>query len=166
VVLFTDLGAECGGDLCGAGSALVAAGAQLDLVLLSDAVLPECFVHFAPADPPRAAVSVTLPPVPTYRVEAHLPGSEQPGELLARGSADGSPTQVPAGAATVTLEMNPPSIIGPMLLSPDALTRVLVLDFPTLDPHVREWGWDVEPEAPDATSPGSSGAQAPEPPAE
>ena len=163
VVLFTDLGAECGGDLCAAGSALVAAGAQLDLVLLSDAVLPECFARFAPADPPRAAAAVTLPPVPSYRVEAHVPESEQPGKLLARGSADGSPIHVPAGAATVTLEMDPPSIIGPMLLSPDALTRVRVLDFPTLDPHVREWRWDVEPEAPEGSSPGSSGARAPQP---
>ncbi|MBW1688396.1 MAG: VWA domain-containing protein [Deltaproteobacteria bacterium] len=168
VVLFTDLGAECGGDLCVAGSTLVAAGAQLDLVLLSDAVLPECFARFAPADPPRAAAAVTPPPEPSYRVEAHAPESEHEGKLLARGSADGSPIQVPAGAAVVTLEMDPPSIIGPMLLSPDALTRVRVLDFPTLDPHVREWRWDVEPAVPESTSPSSAGARAPqpEPPAE
>ena len=136
--------------------------------LLSDAVLPEFFASFAPADPPRAAASVTLPPVPACRVEAHVSGSEQPGKLLARGSADGSPIQVPAGAAIVTLEMDPPSIIGPMLLSPDALTRVRVFDFPTLDPQVREWRWDVEPEVPESTSPGTSGARAPqpEPPAE
>ena len=163
VVLFTDLGAECGGDLCVAGSTLVAAGAQLDLVLLSDAVLPECFARFSPADPPRAAAAVTPPPVPSYRVEANLPESEQAGKLLARGSADGSPIQVPAGAAVVTIEMDPPSIIGPMLLSPDALTRVRVLDFPSLDPHVREWRWDVEPEVPEGTQPGSAGAQTPEP---
>jgi hypothetical protein len=138
VVLFTDLGAECG-----------------------DAVLPECFARFAPADPPRAAAPVTLPPVPTFRVEAHAPESEQPGKLLARGSADGSPIRVPAGPATVTLEMDPPSIIGPMLLSPDALTRLRVLDFPTLDPHVREWRWDVEPAEPrqsESEAPQSEGA--------
>jgi hypothetical protein len=163
VVVFTDLGAECGGDLCEAGAALVAAGAQLDLVLLSDAVLPECFARFAPTDPPRAAASVTLPPGFAYRVEAHVPESEQPGKLLARGSTDGSPVRLPAGAATVILEMDPPSIIGPMLLSPDELTRVLVLDFPTLDPHVREWRWDVEPEVPNDTSPGSAEPQAPQP---
>ena len=160
VVLFTDLGAECGGDLCLAGEALVAAGARLDLVLLSDAVLPECFARFSPADPPQVAAAVTPPPVPSYRVEAHVPESEQAGKLLARGSADGSPVEVPAGAAIVTLEMDPPSIIGPMLLSPDALTRVRVLDFPTLDPHVREWRWDVEPKEPEDPQPGSSGAQA------
>lgn len=163
VVLFTDLGAECGGDLCLAGEALVAAGARLDLVLLSDAVLPECFARFSPADPPRAAAAVTPPPVPSYRVEAHVPESEQAGKLLARGSADGSPVQVPAGAAIVTLEMDPPSIIGPMLLSPDALTRVRVLDFPTLEPHVREWRWDVEPKEPETPEPDSSGAQTPPP---
>ena len=95
VVLFTDLGAECGGDLCMAGSTLVAGGAQLELVLLSDAVLPECFTGFAPADPPRVAADVTLPPVPSYRVEAHVLESEQPGPLLARGSADGSPLRAP-----------------------------------------------------------------------
>jgi hypothetical protein len=38
-----------------------------------------------------------------------------------------------------------------MLLSPDALTRVRVLDFPTLDPHVREWRWDVEAPEPRQT---------------
>jgi hypothetical protein len=151
VVLFTDLGAECGGDLCQSGSALVAAGAQLDLVLLNDAVVPECVTGFAPADPPRTAVRVMQPPVPIYRVEAHVTGSEQPGKLLARGRADGSPIRVPAGAATVSLEMDPPSIIGPMLLAPDALTRVRVLDFPTLDPHVREWRWDVETREPQQT---------------
>ncbi len=158
VVLFTDLGAECGGDLCEAGSALVAAGAQLHLVLLSDAALPKCLARFAPADPPLAATAGTLPPVPSFRVETHVSGSEQPGRLLARGSADGSPIPVPAGAASVTLEMDPPSIIGPMLLSPDALTRVRVLDFPTLDPHVREWRWDVEP--PESRQSESEAAQA------
>ena len=75
---------------------------------------------------------------------------------------------IAAGAATVTLEMVPLSIIGPMLLEPDALTRVRVLDFPTLDPHVREWRWDVEPAAPEATLPASPEAlpPPPEPPAE
>jgi hypothetical protein len=154
VALFTDLGAECGGDLCEAGSALVAAGARLDVVLLSDAVLPECFSYFAPAGPPRAATPAMLPPAPTYLVEAHVTGSELPGKLLARGTADGSPTRVPAGPAIVTLEMVPLSIVGPMVLSPEELTRVRVLDFPTLDPHVREWRWDVEPAAAGQASPG------------
>lgn len=163
VVLFTDLGAECGGDLCRAGSALVAEGAQLEVVLLSDAVLPECFTRFAPADPPRVAAHGTQPPTASYLVEAHIPGSDLPGKLLARGSADGSLVRVPAVAATVTLEMDPPSIIGPMLLEPGALTRVRVLDFPTLDPQVREWRWDVEPALPEAPPPDSSGAPPPQP---
>jgi hypothetical protein len=163
VVFFTDLGAECGGDLCQAGSALVAAGARLDVVLLSDAVLPECFSYFAPADPPRVAAPAMPTPAPEYLVEAHVSGSELPGRLLARGTADGSPIRVPAGAATLTLEMVPLSIIGPMLLSADALTRVRVLDFPTLDPHVREWRWDVEPPAPVDASSERAGPPAPQP---
>jgi len=77
--------------------------------LLSDAVLPEFFASFAPADPPRAAASVTLPPVPACRVEAHVSGSEQPGKLLARGSADGSPIHVPGSAGAEASQPEPPA---------------------------------------------------------
>jgi hypothetical protein len=57
----------------------------------------------------------------------------------------------------LVMEMKPPSLIGPLLLSPGTLTRVRIVDFPGLDSHVREWRWDIEPAAApseDATSGG------------
>lgn len=145
VVLFTDLGAECGGDLCAAASQLVEAGARLDLVLLSDAVVPQCFARLAPAGQPRLASLEPEPPRADFRVEAFETGSAAAGDVLARGRVDGPPIAVAPGAATIVLEMRPPSLIGPLLLEAGTLTRVRVLDFPTLDPPVREWRWDVTP---------------------
>jgi hypothetical protein len=33
---------------------------------------------------------------------------------------------------------------GPVDLAPGTATRLLILDFPTLDPPVREWTWETE----------------------
>jgi hypothetical protein len=145
VVIFTDLGAECGGDLCAAASQLVAGGARLDLVLLSDAVVPQCFAHFAPEGQPSAAEFQPEPPRADFRVEAYETGAAAAGDVLARGRIDGRPVAVTPGAVTIVLEMRPPSVIGPLVLEEGTLTRVRVLDFPTLDPPAREWRWDVGP---------------------
>jgi hypothetical protein len=148
VVLFTDLGAECGGDLCAAASQLVAAGARLDLVLLSDAVVPQCFARLTPAGQPRVAQLEPEAVRADFRVEAYETGSAAAGDVLARGRVDGAPIAVAPGAVTIVLEMRPPSVIGPLVLTEGTLTRVRVLDFPTLDPPVREWRWEVSSFAP------------------
>ncbi|MDJ0848138.1 MAG: hypothetical protein QNK04_07165 [Myxococcota bacterium] len=162
VVLFSDLGAECGGDLCSAASALVETGARLDVVILSDALLPQCFAAFAPGGEPRVA-RLARPALPAaFRVDRHLTRTGETGPVLGRGRTGGGPVRVAAGSATLQLQMAPESTIGPLMLSPGTRTRVRVLDFPTLDPPVREWRWDVEslgsagPGAPDSAGPGSA----------
>jgi hypothetical protein len=145
IVLFTDLDAACGGDLCAAGAALAAQGARFDLVLLSEAEVPDCFADFAPHValrdlPPTAALRV-----PDFRVEGHRTGSTKRGPVLARGSADGGAVRVPAGPALLVVSLEPQALVGPMLLTADTLTRVRILEFPGLHPPVREWRWDVEP---------------------
>ena len=164
IVLFSDLGAECGGDLCGAASALVEAGARLDVVILSEALLPQCFAAFAPAGGPRAAILSRPALSAGFRVDRHLTRTGETGPVLGRGRTGGSPVPVAGGPATIQLQMDPESTIGPLMLSPGTHTRVRVLDFPTLDPPVREWRWDVvslapqEIEEPAIPETGSAGA--------
>jgi len=146
VVVFSDLGSECGGDLCAAADALVAGGARLDLVLLADVSVPQCIAGLSPSGAPRAAELDRPALAVPFRIHAHEVGSAAGGELIARGSSDGPPTTVPPGPATLVLEMSPPAVIGPLVLEPGTHTRVRVLDFPALDPPTREWSWDTEPE--------------------
>jgi hypothetical protein len=145
-----DLDEEEAADLCTAVSALVSGGGRLDLVVLSDAPVPEC-VTGAVADGARVARGVGPAPPPRFRVEAHGAQDDAEARAVATGLADGRPTAVPAGAAMVVIELDPPWRIGPLMLSPEVLTRVRVLDFPTLDPRVREWVGTTQPAASDAT---------------
>jgi len=139
VVAFTDLGGECGGDLCRAASMLVRGGARLDLVVFGDAPSPACLESLAldagPAGGGEAA------PAPGFRVEARSGSFGH--ALLARGLADGTPVDVPAGTAHLVLELDPAVEVGPVFLSSGARTRVRVLEFPNLGRGVREWRWEV-----------------------
>ena len=147
VVVFSDLGSECGGDLCEAADELVGGGARLDLVLLADVTLPQCFASLAPAGAAHAAQIARPAIVVPFRIHTHEIGSAAGGEVIARGSSDGLPTTVPPGPATIVLEMSPPAVIGPLVLEEGKHTRVRVLDFPTLEPPIREWSWDTAPGA-------------------
>ena len=144
VVIVSDLGGECGGDLCASAAALVAGGALLEVVVLGDAAAPECLADLAPAGPPRIAGAASTPARPAFRVESHAPHGDAAPVLLATGLADDAPVPVSAGPATVTVEFRRPTVIGPMLLAPATLTRIRVLDFPSLEPGVREWHWESE----------------------
>jgi hypothetical protein len=46
---------------------------------------------------------------------------------------------------TLLLGFDPPSLIGPLVLSPSAWTQIRVVEFPALEPPVREWVWATEP---------------------
>jgi Ca-activated chloride channel family protein len=142
VVAFTDLGGECAGDLCAAGAALAAAGAEIDLVVVSGAPVPRCLAGLVAGGGPRAAAEAP-PPAPAVRIETHPTWSAGPPRVLVRGRADGTPLAVPEGPVLVVIEMSAPALIGPMRLDAFTRTRVRVLDFPALDPPVREWRWDV-----------------------
>ncbi|HEY8156853.1 MAG TPA: vWA domain-containing protein [Myxococcota bacterium] len=151
VVVFTDLGSECGGDLCTAAELLIDDGVRLDFVVLGDAAAPACFAELPvpepPADPPP------LLPSPGFQIVAYDPGPEREPFLLAEGSADGTRRRVPAGPVTVLLGFEPPSLIGPLVLSPGTWTHIRVVEFPALDPPVREWAWSTFPLAAGARAP-------------
>jgi hypothetical protein len=63
--------------------------------------------------------------------------------VVARGQADGLALRVPPGRAAVVLEIDPAARIGPLSFEPGTLTRLRFLYFPTLDPPVREWRWEI-----------------------
>ena len=144
VVVLTDLDDSCGGDLCAAAESVVEAGARLELVLFGDAAAPVCLSELHAASEPHAA-SLPAPAPIAFRVQDHRVTRVTRGAVLARGRTDGRPLEVPGGPALLVVEMDPPARIGPMLLAPGTRTRVRMLDFPTLRPHVREWRWNVEP---------------------
>jgi hypothetical protein len=150
VVVFSDLGAECGGDLCTAAEMLLDAGARLDFVVLGDAAAPACFETLTPKEPP-ADESLRLQ-APVFRIVAYDPGPEREPFLLAEGRADGSRRRIPAGPVTVLIGFDPPSLIGPLVLSPGTWTHIRVVEFPGLDPPVREWIWSTYPLAPATTA--------------
>jgi hypothetical protein len=148
VVVFSDLGSECGGDLCEVAEMLLDSGARLDFVVLGDAAAPACLDALAPAAPPPDDSLVQDPP--WFRIVAYDPGPEREPFLLAEGRADGTRRRVPAGPVTVLVGFDPPSLIGPMVLSPGTWTHIRVVEFPALDPPVREWVWSTFPLAPGA----------------
>ena len=148
VVVFSDLGSECGGDLCTAAEMLLDSGTRLDFVVLGDAEAPACFDSLTPAEPPQETSLLQDPPV--FRIVAYDPGPEREPFLLAEGRADGTRRRVPAGPVTVLVGFDPPSLIGPMVLSPGTWTHIRVVEFPALDPPVREWVWSTFPLAPGA----------------
>jgi hypothetical protein len=146
VVVFSDLGSECGGDLCTAAELLLDDGVRLDFVVLGDAAAPACFAELPhPEPPPDPPPPLDLP---VFQVVAYDPGPEREPFLLAEGRADGSRRRVPAGPVTVLLDFQPPSLIGPLVLSPGTWTHIRVVEFPALDPPVREWAWTTFPLAP------------------
>lgn len=159
VVLFTDLGSECGADLCAAGRALAREGARIELVLFGGSEPPACLADFVPGRLPRIADKALVAPRPTFHVELHDVESPRRGRVVANGVADGTTVILPPVPVLLRVEMNPLALIGPIQLHPNGHTRVRILDFPSLDPPVREWGWDtvpadgavaLRPEAPDA----------------
>jgi hypothetical protein len=151
VVVFSDLGSECGGDLCEVAEMLLDSGARLDFVVLGDAPAPACFDALTPAAPAPDDSLAQDPPM--FRIVAYDPGPEREPFLLAEGRADGTRRRVPAGPVTVLVGFDPPSLIGPMVLSPGTWTHIRVVEFPALDPPVREWVWSTFPLAPGAAAP-------------
>jgi hypothetical protein len=80
-----------------------------------------------------------------FQIVAYDPGPEREPFALAEGRADGSRWRVPAGPVTILLGLDPPSLIGPLMLSPGTWTHVRVVEFPAFDPPVREWVWTTFP---------------------
>ncbi len=145
VVVFGDLEDPCGGDLCAAVGAVVAAGASLDLVVLGDRPTPAC-VSAAGSGP-------DLPPGPGVAVApVRFEVSPATGVAVA-GVSGANPTSVPAGPARIQVALVPPLEIGPITLAPGSLVRIRVLDFPASSPPVRDWSLEVVGGADLAASP-------------
>lgn len=135
IVAFTDLEDDCGGDLCAAISEVVAAGASLDLVVLADRPTPSCVVKASASVP--ATLGVAQPASPVRFEIVPVAGS-------AIGAASGGPpVRVAAGPVRIVIALTPPLEIGPVTLTPGALVRVRVLDFPAAVPPIREWSLDL-----------------------
>jgi len=145
VVTFTDLGDECGGDLCSAASHLAEVGAQLELTLFGDVSVPQCLADLQ--------LGETF--IPPMRVEDRRPGTarfwvesaesiEPAGEgVLVAGRADGAPRTLLSGRVYIHVELDQPARFGPIDLAPNTETRLRILDFPGLVPPVREWSWQT-----------------------
>ncbi len=142
VVVFSDLGSECGGDLCTAAELLLDAGARLDFVVLGDAKAPACFGALVSSERWRQAPVLDAP---DYRIVAYDPSPGRVPFVLAEGRANATRQRLPAGPVMVELGLDPPARIGPLVLSPGTLTRMRVVEFPALQPPVREWTWTTLP---------------------
>lgn len=150
VAVFTDLDPECGGDLCSALSSLVAAGALVDLVAVGDAPIPDCARGFLAEGRPRLAERSGRAVAPRFTVESAAEPGADPPRVIAAARADGVSRSLPAGPGVVLVELDPPLRIGPLALEPARLTRLRILDFPQLEPPVREWSLETLPLAPEA----------------
>lgn len=146
VVVFTDLGAQCGGDVCTAARALVDAGASLDWVLVGDAEAPDCdlgskTVAGAP-EPVRDAMPAAAPGFRAQRVATEERSGDA--ETLA-GVAGGPPLRLAPGEYDVVVEFDPPARVGPLAVRSGQRTRLRILHFPAAPSPVHEWHVDSSP---------------------
>jgi len=155
VAVFSDLAGECGGDLCAALARLVGNGVRVDLVAVGGASLPDCARDLDAPGPPGLAAAAGSDPAPRFRVERAAGAG--PARLLAAARADGVARSLPSGPGTVLIDLDPPARIGPLVLPPSRLTLLRILDFPGLDPPVREWSLETLP-LPAGPTPGSEAA--------
>jgi hypothetical protein len=139
VVVLSDFEPACGGDPCAAARGLVEAGIELEVVALGETPAPACLAELTSDALPPALARVSLPGEPGFRVER--PTRPQAGfgrTLIGLGRAGGESLTVPPGRVVVTVELEPPVTVGPLDLVPGLEATVRVLEFPSLDPPVRE----------------------------
>ncbi|MDH3519057.1 MAG: hypothetical protein OEM49_01255 [Myxococcales bacterium] len=143
VVAFTDLGSECGGDLCAVAPRFAARGVRLDLVVIGDAEVPACLLE-------RLDLPDTAPPAgiaPIRSVRFHVETELAPGiPLVSCGEAGAGPLTLPPGRGVLTVELDPPLRLE-RNFSPGIDLVLQLVDFPAADPPVRRWRWQAMPEA-------------------
>jgi hypothetical protein len=141
VVILSDFGEECGGDLCEELAPMIAGGARVEFVVFGEASVPVCIEDFEIAGEWRIDAEA---PVVHFRVEAVADSADGVPPATAVGLVGGEPVAIAAGASRVFVDFDPPMEFGPVDLAPGTATRLRILDFPTLDPPVREWTWETE----------------------
>jgi hypothetical protein len=142
VVAFTDLGDQCGGDLCAAADRLATAGVRLDLIVIGDALVPACLSEYREVKatgPPAGAASA---PQPRFHIEEPTLGVPA---AVAWGRAGGAPVRVEPGPLTVVIEFDPPLRVE-RTIAPGDRWLLQVLEFPAIDPWARRWRWSRLPE--------------------
>jgi len=77
----------------------------------------------------------------------------------AEGIGGAGPVVVPAGSVRLVVDLQPALQFDALPLVPGGTARLTVIDFPALDPPVREWSWDLDAGAasPEAGGPGDDG---------
>lgn len=147
-VLFTRLSGACGDDLCAAAGRLASRDVRLDLVVIGDAQPPACLAELAARDHTR-------PPAgwgPAEPVPFHVSSpSLEPGLRLC-ADAQTLAMPVPPGRATVVVRLDPPLRLERSFPA-GSRWQLEVLDFPALDPPVREWHWRELPPEPEPERP-------------
>jgi len=141
VVILSDLGEECGGDLCEEIAGMIAGGARVEFVVFGEARLPSCIEDFEIAGAWRVE---NESPVMHFRVDAVADSADAAPSFTVVGLVGGEPVAIAAGGAVVFVDLDPPAEFGPVDLAPGTTTRLRILDFPALDPPVREWIWESE----------------------
>ena len=141
VVILSDLSDECGGDLCEELGRMIAGGARVELVVFGDAQVPSCVEDF---DISGSWHVDAEPSAMHFRVEAFGDSADAATPASAVGLVGGEPVAIAGGAVRVFVEFDPPAEFGPIILAAGTTTRLRILDFPTLDPPVREWIWETE----------------------
>ncbi|MEM7411022.1 MAG: hypothetical protein AAF430_12365 [Myxococcota bacterium] len=138
VVVFGDLGDECGGDVCAAAQALVAAGARVDFVALGSTAEPACLSE------PKGLVDLAPPPPAKTNVHVRVEAQEPEPRVVGCSEAGGLPIQVPPGKNAVVVDLDPPLRLEANF-SPGKRYVLQVLDFPSMDPPTRDWRWLNQP---------------------
>jgi len=148
VVVFADFASQCGGDPCAAGAKLLATGATLDLVVLGEAQVPACLRSpVLPGGLPASVSHRTDANPVSFRLMAAPAG---PARAPADGVAGERAMRVDPGPAMVELALTPPLEV-PVVLSPGALLRLRVIDFPEASPPLRDWAVETAPPPPDVS---------------
>lgn len=137
VVAFSDLGRECGGDLCAAATQFAARGVRLDLVVIGDAPIPDCLRDIAVLPDEAPAAAPFVPVRRHFHVASALGGGQT---IRVCGEADAEPVTILPGRGTLELELEPPLRIE-RSFPPGADLVLQVIEFPALDPPVRKWRW-------------------------
>ena len=142
-VVFTRLSQSCGADLCAAAQRLASRDVRLDLVVIGEATPPACLVEISQSDlasPPRGWAG-------DARVRFHVSSPSLDPGLHLCGEAHSHAIPVPPGRATVVVQLDPPLRVA-RSFAPGSRWQLEVLDFPALDPPVREWRWQELPPEP------------------
>ena len=139
VVVFSNFADQCADDPCVPARSLLGLGAEIELVAIGEAPVPECLEAIAvPSDTASQALAALSAPVELpFRVEPRGRRSSAlngavfvPGAAVGRTGGEG--VEVAAGLVSVVIDLDPELAVWPIRLRPGEVTRIRVLDFPMI----------------------------------